>query len=79
MDWMTEGTEFKSQYGQEVSLLHIIQTGSWAHPTSHPIGTGALSPGLKRQRCETDHSPPTIPEVKKAWIYTSTLPHVFIA
>jgi hypothetical protein len=33
---------------------------------------GALSPGVKRQGREADHSPPASAEVKKMWIYTST-------
>jgi hypothetical protein len=40
---------------------------------------GALSPGVRRQGREADHSPPTSAEVKKMWIYTSISPHVFIA
>jgi hypothetical protein len=39
---------------------------------------GALSPGVKRQGREADHSPPTSAEVKKMWIYTSTLPYAFM-
>jgi hypothetical protein len=35
-----ESLEFESQWGQELSLPHIIQTGSGAHPTSYPVGTG---------------------------------------
>jgi hypothetical protein len=35
--------------------------------------TGALSPGVKRQVREADHSP-TSAEVKKMWIYTPTTP-----
>jgi hypothetical protein len=35
--------------------------------------TGALSAGVKRPGREVDHSPPTSAEVKKIWIYTSTL------
>jgi hypothetical protein len=35
---------------------------------------GALSLGVKRQGLEADNSPPTSPEVKKMWIFTST-PH----
>jgi hypothetical protein len=31
---------------------------------------GALSPGVKRQGSEADHSPPTSAAVKKMWIYT---------
>jgi hypothetical protein len=36
-------------------------------------------PGVKRQGREADHSPPTSAEAKKMWIYTSTLPYVFMA
>jgi hypothetical protein len=38
MGWTTEGSEFDSQYGQEFSLLLVIQTGSGVHPTSYPMG-----------------------------------------
>jgi hypothetical protein len=38
-----------------------------------------LSPGVKRQRHEADHSPPTSADVKNTWIYTSIPPHVFVA
>jgi hypothetical protein len=43
-------------------------------PTQTPIQwvPGALSPGVKRQGRETDHSPPTTVEVKKMWIYISS-------
>jgi hypothetical protein len=34
----------------------------------------SLSPRVKRQGREADHSPPTSAEMKKMWIYTSTLP-----
>jgi hypothetical protein len=37
----------------------------------------AISPGVKRPRREVDHITPTSAEVKNAWIYTSTSPHVF--
>jgi hypothetical protein len=36
---------------------------------------GALSPGVKRQRRETDHSLPTSAEVKEMWIYTTIPPY----
>jgi hypothetical protein len=36
-------------------------------------------PGVKRQRRESDHSPPTSAEVKKTWISTTTSPSVFMA
>jgi hypothetical protein len=40
---------------------------------------GALSPGVKRQVREADHSPPASAEVKKMWMYTSTPPYAFMA
>jgi hypothetical protein len=38
------------------------------------MGTWGLSPWVKRDGHEADHSPPTSPEIKKMWIYTSTPP-----
>jgi hypothetical protein len=43
------------------------------------MGTGDLSPELKRLGREADHSPPTSAQVKKTWTYTSTPPYVFMA
>jgi hypothetical protein len=37
------------------------------------MGIGAISARVMRPGCEVDHSPPTSAEVKKIWIYTSTL------
>jgi hypothetical protein len=50
-------------------------------PTQPPIQwvPGALSPGVKRQEREADHSPPISAEVKKMWIYTSTPSYAFMA
>jgi hypothetical protein len=50
-----------------------VKTGSGAHPSFYPVGTG--------QGGEADHSPPTCAEVKKTWIglYTSTPLSVFTA
>jgi hypothetical protein len=76
---MTEGSEFESWYGQKFSLLNVVQTGSEAHPASHPMGTGGSFPGVKRPGFETHNSPWTSAEVKKMWIYTSTPSYAFIA
>jgi hypothetical protein len=43
-------------------------TGSGAHLASFPMGTGALSHGVRRQGREADHQPTTSAEVKKTWI-----------
>jgi hypothetical protein len=50
-------------------------------PTQPPIQwvQGALSPEVKRQGREADHSPPTSAEVKKICIYTPTAPYAFMA
>jgi hypothetical protein len=40
---------------------------------------GTVSPSVKLQGAEADHSPPTSAEVKKMLIYTSTLPYSFMA
>jgi hypothetical protein len=58
--------------GSRISLLHVVRTGSEAHPASYTMGTWALSPVVKRPECEAAHSPPTSAEVKKIWIYTPT-------
>jgi hypothetical protein len=65
MDWMAEGLEFEFLSGQEFFLLHIIQTGTGAHPASYPIGTEGFSPGVKRPGHEADHSPLLGVNVKK--------------
>jgi hypothetical protein len=50
--------------GVVFSLLHSVQTGCGAHPTSCAKGTGGLSPGINRLGRETDHSSPSSAEVK---------------
>jgi hypothetical protein len=68
-------TDYRLDYRGRISspnrvknFLHIVQTGS-----------GVLSPGVKQQGSEADHSPPTSAKVKKMWMYTSTLPYAFMA
>jgi hypothetical protein len=39
---------------------------------------GALSPEVKRQGRDADHSPPPSAEVKKMWIYISSSPFTFM-
>jgi hypothetical protein len=70
--------DIKGTRNKYIYLFQCFQTGSGAHPASYPMGTGALSPGVKRPGREADHSPPTSAEVNKTWIYTSTPPYVFM-
>jgi hypothetical protein len=50
-------------------------------PTQPPIQwvPRALSPGIKRQGHESDHSSPASAEVKKMWIYISAPPYALMA
>jgi hypothetical protein len=49
------------------SLRHRVQTGSGVHPASYPMGTGALSLGVKWPGREADHSAPSSVKVKNAY------------
>jgi hypothetical protein len=60
---------------QKFSLLHVVQTGFEAHPTSYPMGTGGFFPEGK---AEADHSSPASAEVKKIFIYTATPQYAFM-
>jgi hypothetical protein len=51
----------------------------WSTQTPIQRVPGALSPGVKRQGREADHSLTASAEVKKMWIYTSTPPYAFKA
>jgi hypothetical protein len=59
------------------SLHHCIQNGSGAHPASYPVGTRALSLGVKQLGLEADHSPPSSVEVKECvelYFHSPSLP-----
>jgi hypothetical protein len=58
-------TARSSSPGKGKSFLHVVQTGSEGYPASYPMGTGALSPGVKRSGREAAHSPPASAEVTK--------------
>jgi hypothetical protein len=50
--------------GTRHSLLNKVQTGFEAHLASYRMVTADCSPGGKRPKRETDHSPPPFAEVK---------------
>jgi hypothetical protein len=57
-----------------------VQTGSGAHPASYPMGTGVLSPGVKRDRSVTLTTHPLL--VPRSWMsrsYTSSPPSASMA
>jgi hypothetical protein len=72
---VTKGSEFESWQDQQFSLLHCVLTS----PASYSMGIRAPSSRAKWPECEDDHSrPPTCAEINKTWIYTSTLPYIFM-
>jgi hypothetical protein len=60
------GFHCQHEQGRYFSLCHRVQTGSGAHSASYPMGTAALSPGIKRPGREAEYSPPSSAEVKNA-------------
>jgi hypothetical protein len=73
------GLEFESWRGKNVhfSMSSRISLGlTQPHIQWVP---GLLPRGVKWRGHEADHSTPTINEVKKMWVYTSTPGYVFIA
>jgi hypothetical protein len=60
---VTRPRVFLPENGTETRLDPTVADPSVGGPP--PMGTGALFPGVKRQRREADHSPPTSAEAKK--------------
>jgi hypothetical protein len=66
--------EVRSPAGaKDFSYNLCVQTGSGAHPASYPMGTGVISPGLKRDLGVTlsIHSP-LVPRSRMSRSYTSS-------
>jgi hypothetical protein len=59
-----DGVRFPVQE-RDVSVIHVVQTGSGAEPASCLMGTGGNHlVGITRLGHEADHSPPSSAEVK---------------
>jgi hypothetical protein len=58
-----EGPGIESRFGARFSAP--VQTGPGVHPASYTMGTGSLSPGVKRPRRVVDQPPPLAPKIKK--------------
>jgi hypothetical protein len=56
---------------KHIGFLFSVQTGSGTHPASYPMGTGAVSTGVKWQEHEAGHSPPSSAEVKNGEVLSS--------
>jgi hypothetical protein len=55
----------ESRWGQEISLLQVVQTGSG----SYPMDTGGSFSGVKRQGYEADHSRPTSAKATPPYLF----------
>jgi hypothetical protein len=68
--------EVRSQTeAEDFSSSPCIQTGSGAHPTSYPMGTGVLSPGVKRgQGVTLITNLHLVPRLSMSRSYTSSPP-----
>jgi hypothetical protein len=62
---------FDSREGQEVFLRSRIQTGSGAHPASHPVHSLVYFTGVKRPQSDA--------VVNNTWSYTSTTSYFIMA
>jgi hypothetical protein len=61
---MAEGSEFESRKEQDFSTLHVIQTGSGAHPASYTVVNERSSSGCKAAGAWSWPLAPTSAEVK---------------
>jgi hypothetical protein len=55
-----------------------MQTSSGAQQT-YSLEPGALSHGVKRRECESDHSPPPAVEIKNEWSCTYNPLYAFMS
>jgi hypothetical protein len=78
MDWTPKGLEFESQYRDDFSHFHVIQTCPGAHKASCSIGMGFLPMGTKGWGHEADHSSPSNAEEKNGGAIPP-ITHVFMA
>jgi hypothetical protein len=74
--------EVREEYQVEISHGFLATFSRLAlGPNNPPIQwvLGVPSLGIKRLKREADHLPPSSAENKNVWIYSFTLPHIFIA
>jgi hypothetical protein len=62
--------------GTVFSLCHSVRTGSWVHPASYPVGTGAPFSGQKRPGREANNSLYLVPRLRM-WGAIPPLSHMY--
>jgi hypothetical protein len=68
-----------SARARAISPLHIVQTGSGAHPASYPMGTwGFFRRWVKRLEREAGHSAPSSAEFKNGGAVPPLPSYVFM-
>jgi hypothetical protein len=78
MDWTTRVRS--PTEAEDFSSSPCVQTGSEAHPASCTMGTGVLSPGVKRGRDLMLTTQPRLePRLRISRSYTSSPPGAFMA
>jgi hypothetical protein len=81
-DWLRAGRQKgrSSRPGRANNSLFFVLSRPALGPTQPPTQwvPGSISPGVKRQRREANHSPPISAEIKKTLVCTSTTPCVFL-
>jgi hypothetical protein len=65
--------------GSDLNLLYSLQTGSGIQPASNPMGTGVVSAGVKRPRCEAHHLHTSSVKVKNSGAIPPLPQYVFKA
>jgi hypothetical protein len=73
------GVGVRAPVGSRIFSSPLRPDRLWSPPNLLSNGYRGSFTGVKRQGRAADHSPPTSIEVKKMWIYTSTLPYAFMA
>jgi hypothetical protein len=63
LGYRTMGSGFNPVQAKHFSLLHNVATGYGTHLASYRISTRPVSPDIKQQRHEADHSPPPVLEL----------------
>jgi hypothetical protein len=77
--WTTKGVRVRAVVGARVFFSPRRPDRPWTSQSLLSNGyRGLFSRGIKRQRREADHSPPTSAEVRKTWVYTSSPLYAFM-